>query len=351
MDGHVTDFKTQGFTVFRKFYSAQQVATIRSIVEPEFEQIFRADPTAVRAKLGAPLEGSDGRGLNAVPGGLLKHHLWDSLEPTLGTPWGPNPLLLDMAERVMGPFVQLDAFGITCYPATDASNRGLRAPQGWHRDSNIVDRMKTYGAGSAYEDAYQRQMIATSSHSYKPPVGINMLCYLQDMTSSTGPLRFVRSSHLGWPPTPTTGEAWDRLQTQGETEQVLDLEAGDMCFMHGEMIHSGSQNTSADLRMYMSTFICRLGYPHRDDFGAPAVQRIRQRTQQQQQQQQQLHSQYLSQAIMPRLGQVQRFFGDVNAGTQSLRQEELSWGAMIEEEKKSQLPPPPSAASAARAKL
>ena len=93
---------------------------------------------------------------------------------------------------------------------------------------------------------------------------------LQDMTLQTGPLRFMRRSHLGWPPTPSA-EAKVSPPPPGAEEQLLDLRAGDMCFMHGEMCHSGSQNTSAQLRMYLSTFICRLGYPHRDEFRCRAA--------------------------------------------------------------------------------
>jgi|EP01047_Picozoa_sp_COSAG01_P064745 hypothetical protein len=177
---HVAEFKSEGFTVFRSFYSPGDVDAIRAVITPEFEKLFAADPSAVRAKLGAPLEGSDGGGVhNAVAGGLLTHHLWPQLAPMLRAPWH-RPILLDMAERVFGPFVQLDAFGITAYPiAGDHSRRGAQAPQGWHRDSNIVDRMAQYGAGTVYEAGYRERLKGTATHAYKPPVGVNMLCYVR----------------------------------------------------------------------------------------------------------------------------------------------------------------------------
>ena len=36
-----------------------------------------------------------------------------------------------------------------------------------------------------------------------PPVGLNLLVYLQDMSPRTGPLRVVKRSHLGQPALPT----------------------------------------------------------------------------------------------------------------------------------------------------
>ena len=42
--------------VFRRFYSRKTIEAIRAVIEPEFEEIFRADPQAIRTKLGAPVE-------------------------------------------------------------------------------------------------------------------------------------------------------------------------------------------------------------------------------------------------------------------------------------------------------
>eukprot|EP01050_Picozoa_sp_SAG11_P044973 SAG11_NODE_22158_length_411_cov_0.673077_1_plen_121_part_01 len=107
------------------------VGTGRALVE--FERIFGEDPTASRAKLGAPLEGGDFRvGANTDAGGLLRHPLWPRLEPVLQAPWH-RPAVLQFAERCFGPFVQLDAFGVTGYPASPDADisklRGSLAPQ------------------------------------------------------------------------------------------------------------------------------------------------------------------------------------------------------------------------------
>lgn len=218
--------------------------------EPEFEQIFANDPAAVRGKLGAPAEGSDGGGLNAVPGGLLRHHLWPALKPIIRAPWHTDELL-DFLEHLFGPFVQLDGFGITGTPAHAYApdRQGSLVDQGWHRDSQIQSR-------------YQAHSTATHGTTYKPPIGVNCLCYLQDMSPETGALRLVPRSHLGSPLTPSDAES----TLPHPDELLLDTKAGDMIVMHGECIHGGTCNASPDLRAYVSTFVTRVGYPHRDAF-------------------------------------------------------------------------------------
>eukprot|EP01047_Picozoa_sp_COSAG01_P064744 COSAG01_NODE_8624_length_2716_cov_2.982423_1_plen_160_part_00 len=153
---------------------------------------------------------------------------------------------------------------------------------------------------------------------------------LQDMTLQTGQLRFMRRSHLGWPPTPSA-EAKVSPPPPGAEEQLLDLRAGDMCFMHGEMCHSGSQNTSAQLRMYLSTFICRLGYPHRDEFSCRAARALVAAAE--------------DAAVVggeaaaewPRPAAVRRFFGDVKSGAAALAAEERAWAQLVAAEEQARL--------------
>ena len=46
------------------------------------------------------------------------------------------------------------------------------------------------------------------------------------------------------------------------------MAAGDLIVMHGEMIHSGTANAvDSAIRAYVSTFVTRVGWPHRDNFG------------------------------------------------------------------------------------
>lgn len=204
------------------------------MIEPEFEEIFARDPDAIRTKLGAPTEGGDGGGRNAGMGGLLAHPLWPQLEPLLHAPWHSDDLL-DFLERLFGPFVQLDGFGITGTPphAYTAARRGTLVDQGWHRDSSIADRYGQHGAGTPYEGLIN----SYATPKYKPPNGVNLLTYLQDMDETTGALRVVRRSHLGQPPTPS-GEAKGIPHPE---EILLDMKAGDLVVMHGECIHAGTQ--------------------------------------------------------------------------------------------------------------
>ena len=130
------------------------------------------------------------------------------------------------------------------------------------RDSGIAARYESFGAGTAYAGTLQ----SWATPKYMPPVGLNLLVYLQDMSPRTGPLRVVKRSHLGQPALPT-GAA--RNQPHPD-EVLLDMAAGDLIVMHGEMIHSGTANAvDSAIRAYVSTFVTRVGWPHRDDFGTP----------------------------------------------------------------------------------
>ena len=158
-------------------------------------------------------------------GGLLAHPLWPHLEPLIHAPWHCD-MLLDFLELLFGPFVQLDAFGITGTPAHayPIERRGTLVDQGWHRDSSIANRYlsatyicitissprfhyqpsiisrisnwidvlrcryQTYGQGTPYAGAID----GYATPKYKPPSGVNLLTYLQDATDATGALRVVQ---------------------------------------------------------------------------------------------------------------------------------------------------------------
>jgi hypothetical protein len=71
--------------------------------------------------------------------------------------------------------------------------------------------------------------------------------------------------------------------------------------------------TTCQIRMYTSTYLCQLGLPHRDDFGAPVVGR------------------YLAQARERGDARLRRFFGEGNEGW--LASEEQAWAATTERER------------------
>jgi hypothetical protein len=85
----------------------------------------------------------------------------------------------------------------------------------------------------------------------------------------TGP---TQGSHNGRPPTPAPGE---EAQRPHPLERVLELRAGDLVCIHSDLIHSGAPNPRGAVRMYASTYLCRAGLPHRDDFAAPEVRAAR----------------------------------------------------------------------------
>ena len=144
------------------------------------------------------------------------------------------------AADPMAP-AQLDAFGISGFPCLTAPPE----PQfGWHRDS--------FALSQDYSE-YPEGGFSGAGRTYRPPLGANMLCYLQDMTAASGPLRVVPRSHLGSPPTPLEADAVclapparcacrarpemaAGFDAGGVAELVLDLKAGDLVFIHSDLV-------------------------------------------------------------------------------------------------------------------
>ena len=228
-----------------------------------------ADPSVAKLKLGAgQVTGVTAANVVDWPGGgLLAHPLWRSdLEALLNAPWHSEQLL-EFCEMVMGPSVQMNAFGISGFPAARSSAEPEPEPEqkrpptfAWHRDNFALSQYYPSVPNGGFWGGF--------SPGYRSPFGMNLLCYLQDMDDQTGALRVVQGSHLGMPPTPT-GD--DRMLPHPQ-ETLLDLKAGDLVCIHSDMIHSGTPNRSEEIRMYTSTYLCQLGLPHRDDFDAPVVQ-------------------------------------------------------------------------------
>ena len=103
------------------------------------------------------------------------------------------------------------------------------------------------------------------------------------------------------PPTPDGDDRW----LPHPDESLLDLHAGDLVAIHSDLIHSGTPNASSSVRMYTSTYLCRIGLPHRDDFDADVIQR------------------YLVEAHASSDARVLRFFGE--GWEEQLAEEERGW--------------------------
>ena len=293
LSAHLAEFKALGFTVFRGQLSATAVAALRQELVPLFATAFASAPQLPKLKLGVGhVAGLSSVGFDpAVPGvsvfdrpppvddlpdwaggGLLNHPQWNSvLRPYLHHPWH-SERLLDFCELVMGTCVQLDSFGISGFPVasgtsadtTAAIDAAAAAAAGagisWHRDNFEQSQYYAAGPDGGYWGGFRPY--------YRRPSGMNLLCYMQDMNEQSGPLRLVPRSHLGSQPTPSRGA---ELQPHPQ-EQLLELHAGDLVALHSDLLHSGSPNCSAnELRFYTSTYLCRLGLPHRDFFDAPVI--------------------------------------------------------------------------------
>ena len=94
-------------------------------------------------------------------------------EPKLFLPAVAHPLLLDFAELVMGPFVQMDNLTFMAFPSVSEEEARNKA-SGWHRDIWAFKPTHT---------------------EYVPPLAANAITYLQDMTEEYGPLRVIPGSH------------------------------------------------------------------------------------------------------------------------------------------------------------
>jgi hypothetical protein len=91
--------------------------------------------------------------------------------------WGAvaNKTILDFAEMVLGPFVQLDNLTLAAFPPMDATSReqARGSASGYHRD-----RWGRMPCGV-----------------YERPLAFNAITYLQDLTDENGPLRVIPGSH------------------------------------------------------------------------------------------------------------------------------------------------------------
>lgn len=173
----------------------------------------------------------------------------DTLEyaPKLFWPAVSHPLLLDFAELVMGPFVQLDNLtlaGFAPVPKDEADGKVA----GWHRD-----RWGRVPTGS----------------EYRRPPGANAISYLQDLTDDFGPLRVIPGSHRR----PLTMTEEQRHQPHPD-ELVIHMKAGDVCFTHADLAHSGTPNTSGRKRYFFSIYYNLTWLKHTDTHRGPLTQQL-----------------------------------------------------------------------------
>ncbi len=223
--GRIAEFKEQGYTLFENVYD-------RVLMDKWIAKHTELQENGVRSNVG--------------------HPVWwfkDTTEhaPTLMLPAVANPLILDFAERIMGPCVQLDNLTLAGFPSV-AADTVVGKTSGWHRD-----RWGQVPRGETYER----------------PHAINAICYLQDLTPEYGPLRVIPGSHrkpMILPP--------DQRSLPHPDEVVIPMKAGDVVVIHNCLIHSGTPNTSGKTRYFFSIFYNLTWLKVTDNHNGPNVQQI-----------------------------------------------------------------------------
>ena len=238
IDDHYVEYRRQGYTVFKRFIAPDRLRYIRETVDGEFRRRHAEHPERIRASITDVLSRED------LHESFKKHLL--------------NPSLLDYAEHVMGPFVQLDGYEITGYPSRAAEQR--KRVDRWHRDA-----FNYSGVWGRHPSSHHRD-----DRVYTAPNACNCITYLQDMNEETGHLRILPGSHVDY-----TFILEEVAQKPQPGEQLVELEAGDMVFTHNEILHAGSINTSGEIRYFISAYFQRFGLPHRDNFRHPLVEAIK----------------------------------------------------------------------------
>jgi hypothetical protein len=196
---HLNEFKDQGFTIFPALHTPEFSAGWRALVE-------HLAPACDEKQ---------------VIGNLIE------IAPELSFRSIANPILLDFAERTMGPFVQLDGLTLVVWPPL-RDNDPAASLLHWHRDPWAQ---------------------VPRSTAYERPLAINALTYLQDLDERVGPLRIIPASHR----TPLTIPTHLRSAPH-PAERLINLKCGDVIVMHNNLVHSRTPNRSEASRCYVSVY-------------------------------------------------------------------------------------------------
>ncbi len=212
-------YKTNGFTVFEKVFAEPQMHLWRE----------------------------KHRQLSAENNGQTWFGNTLELAPDLMWPAVTHPTILEFVEKVMGPFVQLDNLTLAAFSSIEPE-KGKGRVSGWHRDR---------WAHVPYTDAYHR------------PNAINAISYLQDLTDAFGPLRVIVGSHR----TPLTMADAARAKPHSD-ETLIHMKAGDVVITHNGLVHSGTPNTSGQLRYFFSIYYNLTWLKHTDHHSGPHTQKL-----------------------------------------------------------------------------
>ena len=223
ISNRLTQYRRDGYTVFKNAYDEADMALWRR--EQDHLETVSKGPYAQQRSWWF------GNMLERAP-----HLMW---------PVVANPLILDFAEEVVGPFVQLDNLTLAAFPPMNAT--AAEGGCSWHRD-----RWGHMPTGQ-----------------YDRPLAINAICYLQDLTERSGPLRIIPASHIN----PVAMSETERSKPHPD-EELLYLEAGDVVLTHNGLLHSGTANTSNAKRYFFSVYYNISWLKYTDTFDGPNCRQL-----------------------------------------------------------------------------
>ena len=182
--------------------------------------------------------------------GTHPNDLTDLMEhaPELFLPAIADPGLLDFAEAVMGPRVQLDSIHFR-HDATRPLEKRLMPVQ-WHRDMNAI--------------------FPPADGVYLHPLAVNCITYPLGLDDDYGPFRVIPGSHLR-----PMEIAHDQRTKPHPEEILLRPEPGDVIFTHNGVWHSGTHNVTGRPRWFVSVYYHVNWLPTRDNHQGPNLSRLR----------------------------------------------------------------------------
>jgi len=225
LEEHYVEFKGNGFTILPKVFDQAQI--------DEWISLY---PSLIKRQT-LPGADQDQRWLSSVV----------EYEPHAMLPAVTNEKILDFAEMVMGPFVQLDNLTFMAFPSLSKEEANGKI-SGWHRD-----QWSSFPLGN----------------DYIWPKACNAICYLQDLTDDNGPFRVIPGSHRAH-----LSIEEDNHQKKHRDEKIYYPSAGDVVFTHCGVVHSGTPNTSGKLRYFFSIYYNLSWLRHRDNHSGPNVAKI-----------------------------------------------------------------------------
>ena len=222
LEEHLAEFKRDGFTLLPQMLDPAWIREMRD----GFEELEGRVPNA------------DGSRPAAITD-LLEH----KPEPVLRAL--SNERLLDFAEMLVGPHVQLESITFRRTPPQPEQDG---AALGFHRDMF---------AFFPEDGVYHR------------PLLFNALSYLQDLTDETGPLRIIPGSHMR-----ALRMSPEEARRPHPEEVIVYPRAGDTAVFHCSMLHSGSPNRSNDYRYLFFLTFNHSWLKHRANYRGPVSQAV-----------------------------------------------------------------------------